>query len=82
MSSKLRNPRGTIGLTLDEPSIAPKARSRVFPDFKIVRRASVNAGDAKLMIGMSCEDWELRSGGNRKGGFFDPVGVPTFFWSM
>ena len=49
------------------------ARKRCLPKGTAIIHLNSRGGDAKLMIGMSCEDWELRAAGNRKGGFFDPV---------
>lgn len=49
------------------------ACKRCLPKGTAIVHLSSRGGDAKLLIGMSCEDWELRVGNNRSGGFFDPV---------
>lgn len=49
------------------------ARKRCLPKATATISLQSRAGDAKLMIGMSCENWEIRAGSNRKGAFFDPV---------
>ncbi|WP_436715907.1 hypothetical protein U8335_27275 [Roseiconus lacunae] len=49
------------------------ARKRCLPKGTAIIHFVSRAGDARLLIGMSCEDWELRAGGHSKGGFFDPV---------
>lgn len=49
------------------------ARKQCLPKGTAIIDLNSVAGDAKVLIGMSCEDWELRVGGYRRGAFFDPV---------
>jgi hypothetical protein len=49
------------------------ARKRCLPKGTAIISLSSRDGEAKVLIGMSCEDWEIYAGGTRKGGFFDPV---------
>ena len=49
------------------------ASKRCLPRATAVIDLNSHAGDAKLMIGMPCEGWDLRVGHDRAGGFFDPV---------
>ena len=49
------------------------ACKRCLPRGTAIIRLDSPAGDAQVLIGMACEDWELRAGGGRTGGFFDPV---------
>ncbi len=80
------NPRpitDTVELATDDSRLLAKlmldveswffASKRCLPKGTAIIHLSARAGDAKLLIGMSCENWEIRAGGSRKGGFFDPV---------
>jgi len=49
------------------------ATKRCLPRGTAVIRLTSDVGDATLLIGMSCDDWEVTSGGHRTGAFFDPV---------
>ncbi len=49
------------------------ARKQCLPKGTAIIDLRSNAGEAKLLIGMSCKDWEIRIGSNQRGGFFDPV---------
>lgn len=49
------------------------ARKRCVPKGTAIMHLNSRAGSVRLMIGMSCADWELHTGDNRKSGFFDPV---------
>ena len=49
------------------------AHKRCLPSGTAIIELNSSAGDAKLLVGMSCEDWEIRVGSYRKGAFFDPV---------
>jgi hypothetical protein len=49
------------------------ACKRCVPKGTAVINLTSHTGEMKLLIGMSCLDWEIRVDGYRQGGFFDPV---------
>jgi hypothetical protein len=49
------------------------ACKRCLPKGTAIINLSSLAGEVKLLIGMSCLDWEIRVDSYRQGGFFDPV---------
>ncbi len=49
------------------------ARKQCLPGSTAIIELNSGAGKAQLLIGMLCEDWDLRVDSNRQGGFFDPV---------
>ncbi|MGN6547921.1 MAG: hypothetical protein ACTHK7_23005 [Aureliella sp.] len=49
------------------------ARKQCLPKGTAIISLQSRAGNAELLMGMACEEWELRAANKRKGGFFDPV---------
>jgi hypothetical protein len=49
------------------------AKKRCMPRNTALFRLQNGSGEVRLSVGMSCLDWIVTSGSERRGGFFDPV---------